>query len=88
MNDIEYLHNLIESEHGAATLERVVPVRETIEGKTVWEGEVCVFRTDQGRFFAWSHEDGGKLKTVVVQGTEVIQEPADAVKAAIASQKL
>ena len=40
----EDLRHAIESQHGGkATLAQSVPVKETFEGKTVWEGVVHVF---------------------------------------------
>ena len=61
MNNIQELQEVIRKLHGNfATHIETVPVIETFEGKTVWEGKVEVFelhdhpKTD--RIYAWSHE--------------------------------
>ena len=60
MNYIEELKNAIRKLHGAeATHVETVPVKETHEGQTVWEGEVEVFEIDHpktSRVYAWAHE--------------------------------
>jgi hypothetical protein len=53
------LKHAVESQHGgSATLARSVPVKESLGGKTVWEGVVHVFDlTDYAfakRAYAWS----------------------------------
>lgn len=61
MNNIQELQEVIRKLHGSfATHVETVPVKETFQGKTVWEGKVEVFdlqdhpKTD--RVYAWSHE--------------------------------
>jgi len=42
--EVDQLKRTVENMHGGtATLAQSVPVRETFEGKTVWEGVVHVF---------------------------------------------
>ena len=61
MNNIKELQNIIRKLHGSfATHVETVPVTETFNGQTIWEGEVEVFdlhdhpKTD--RVYAWSHD--------------------------------
>ena len=61
MNNIEELQDVIRKLHGCfATHVETVPVKETFQGETVWEGKVEVFdlhdhpKTD--RVYAWSHD--------------------------------
>ena len=61
MNYIEELQDVIRKLHGAeSTHVETVPVVETFDGQTIWEGEVEVFdlhdhpKTD--RVYAWSHD--------------------------------
>ena len=63
MNNIEELQDVIRKLHGCfATHIETVPVKETFQGETVWEGKVEVFdlhdhpKTD--RVYAWSHDTG------------------------------
>lgn len=60
MNDINELTEVIRKLHGveAAHVE-TVPVKETFQGQTVWEGHVEVFDIDHpqtSRIYAWSHD--------------------------------
>jgi hypothetical protein len=61
VNNIQELQDVIRKLHGCfATHIETVPVIETFNGETVWEGKVEVFdlhdhpKTD--RVYAWSHE--------------------------------
>ena len=61
MSHIEELKQAIHHLHGAeATHRESVPVKETFQGKTIWEGVVEVFhlhghpKTDTA--YAWSHD--------------------------------
>lgn len=60
MNYIQELQEVIRKLHGCfATHVETVPVKETHEGQTVWEGEVEVFEIDHprtSRVYAWAHE--------------------------------
>ena len=91
MNYIDELRDVIRKLHGVfATHVETVPIKETHEGKTVWEGEVEVFvlhdhpKTD--RVYAWAHEtdnpDSPK-RTVTVLHVPPITSPRKAVQASI-----
>jgi len=60
VNYIEELKNVIRKLHGTeATHIETVPIIESHEGQTVWEGEVEVFDIDHpqtSRIYAWAHE--------------------------------
>jgi len=63
VSSIEELRNAIRELHGAtATHRESVPVKETWQGKTIWDGTVEVFdlhghpKTD--RAYAWLHDTG------------------------------
>lgn len=63
------LKKAVESQHGGtATFVQSVPVHETHEGKTVWDGTVHVFDLKDSpsgatRAYAWSYErDDGKRR--------------------------
>ncbi len=60
MNDINELRDVIRKLHGVdATHVETVPVKETFQGQTVWEGHVEVFDVDHpktSRIYAWSHD--------------------------------
>ena len=63
MNELDELRDVIHTLHGGeATHGESVPVKETSNGKTVWEGVVEVFhlkghpKTDT--VFAWFHDPG------------------------------
>ena len=61
MNYIEELQDVIRRLHGSeSTHVETVPVKETFQGQTVWEGEVEVFdlhdHPKTSRVYAWAHE--------------------------------
>jgi hypothetical protein len=61
MKHIEDLKAAIQKLHGVdSTHRRSVPVKETFQGKTIWEGIVEVFdlhgHPDANTAYAWSHE--------------------------------
>ena len=60
MNYIDELKSVIRKLHGTeATHIETVPIKETHDGQTVWEGEVEVFEIDHpktSRVYAWAHE--------------------------------
>jgi hypothetical protein len=61
MNYIEELQDVIRKLHGAeSTHVETVPVVETFNGQTIWEGEVEVFdlvdHPTASRIYAWSHD--------------------------------
>src|ERR1700737_405136 len=80
----------IEAQHGgAATLVQAVPVKETFEGQTVWEGIVHVFDLEghpkATRAYAWSSpiEGSTKRRFFAVLHMGPVKSPQDAVRAAI-----
>jgi len=78
---IRRLHG-VESKHVES-----VPVKETFQGKTVWEGIVEVFElighpTAQ-KAYAWSHDADSKRRHVAVLHTGPVTSPVLAVRAAI-----
>jgi hypothetical protein len=61
MNYIEELQDVIRRLHGSeSTHVETVPVVETFQGQTVWEGEVEVFdlhnNPNASRIYAWAHD--------------------------------
>jgi len=93
MIDSDQLKQAIESQHGGtATYVESVPVKETFESKTVWDGQVSVFDlsgdTKASRAYAWSAPiDGSSSRrffTVLHLGG--IRSPQDAVRAAIVAE--
>lgn len=78
---IRHLHGL-----EAKWLESV-PVTETHEGVTIWDGEVQVFEVKHPkatRVYAWSHESGnGKRRFHAVLGATPIDSPQKAVQTSI-----
>src|SRR3954451_18785266 len=61
MNYIEELQEVIQRLHGSdSTHVETVPVVETFQGQTIWEGEVEVFdlhnHPTASRIYAWSHD--------------------------------
>jgi hypothetical protein len=77
---------------GIATLAQTAPVRETFEGRTVWEGVVHVFdltgHPTATRAYAWSSpiEGSSKQRCFAVLHTERINSPIEAVRAAIIAE--
>ena len=63
MNNIQELQEVIRKLHGSFTTHvETVPVKETFQGATVWEGNVEVFdlhdHPKTSRVYAWSHDTG------------------------------
>ena len=88
------LKEAIESQHGGAAAHIAsVPVKETFQGQTVWEGVVEVFDLEGNakstRAYAWSSpiEGSGKRRVFAVLHLGGIRSPADAVRAAIVAEK-
>jgi hypothetical protein len=91
--EADQLKEAVENMHGgAATLAQSVPVHETFEGKTVWEGVVHVFdlaaHPKATRAYAWSSPIEGRTKRrfFAVLHTERINSPVEAVRAAIVAE--
>jgi hypothetical protein len=88
------LRRAIESQHGGtATLVQAVPVKETFESQTVWEGVVHVFDLEghpkATRAYAWSSpiEGSTKRRFFGVLHMGPIKSPLDAVRAAIVAER-
>ena len=87
--DIETLRKAIHNLHSCdSTWIESVPVKETFQGQTVWEGVVHVFALHghqaAKRCYAWSHEtDKGKRRFVAVLHQGPVDSPEKAVRAAI-----
>jgi hypothetical protein len=93
MNYIEELQEVIRKMHGAeSTHVETVPVVETFNGQTIWEGEVEVFDLQDhptaSRVYAWSHDrddpEHPERHVTVLQLPPAIT-PRRAVQASIAS---
>jgi len=91
VNDIQELLEVIRKLHGSfATHIETVPITESHEGQTVWEGEVEVFdlhdHPKASRVYAWTHEtDDADVprRTVTVLHVPPITSPRKAVQASI-----
>ena len=91
--EVDQLKQAVEHMHGgSATLAQSVPVRETFDGKTVWEGLVHVFdltgHPTATRAYAWSSpiEGSTKRRFSAVLHTDRINSPLEAVRAAIVAE--
>src|SRR5438552_18581305 len=90
-NYIDELKDVIRRLHGAeATHVESVPVKETFQGKTVWEGIVEVFdlhgHPKAAKVYAWAHETDDPQKPVrhvTVLHIHPIKSAQDAVRAVI-----
>ena len=89
----EQLKRAVESQHGGkAKLVTKLPVKETFEGKIVWEGVVHIF--DLGghpratRAYAWSSPVDGsdRRRFYAVLHLGGIRSPLDAVRASIVAE--
>lgn len=94
MSYIEDLKDIIRRLHGVdSTHVESVPVKESFQGKTVWDGIVEVFdlhgHPDTHRLYAWTHEtdDPDKPKRhVTVLHVHPITSAIEAVRAAIVQE--
>ena len=89
----DQLKRAVETQHGGtATLAQSVPVLETFQGQTVWEGVVHVFdlagHPKATRAYAWSSpiEGSTKRRFFAVLHIGPIKSPLDAVRAAIVAE--
>jgi hypothetical protein len=89
MKHVERLRQAIRDLHGlnGEHIESV-PITETFQGKTVWQGIVDVFRVrghpQATHAYAWSYKtENGTIKHVAVLGVPPINSAQDAVKAAV-----
>jgi hypothetical protein len=85
--DAGQLKRAVESQHGCkATWVQTVPVKETFEGQTVWEGIVHVFdftgHPKANRAYAWSSpiEGSDKRRFFAVLHQPPITSPVEAVR--------
>jgi hypothetical protein len=89
---IEELREAIRKMHGVeAKHVESVPIKETFQGKTVWEGVVEVFdligHPTASRLYAWSHDaDGGKRAHITVLHVPPVDSPLKAVQASIVQE--
>jgi hypothetical protein len=90
----DQIREAVERMHGgSAQLAQSVPVRETFEGKPVWEGVVHVFdligHPTASRAYAWSSpiEGSTKRRFFAVLHTERINSPLGALRAAIVAER-
>jgi hypothetical protein len=91
--DSNQLKRAVETQHGCtATFVQSVPVKETFEGKTVWDGIVHVF-TIHGHpkancAYAWSSpiEGSDKRRFFAVLRLPPVTSPVEAVRAAIVAE--
>jgi len=91
--DVIQLQRAVERMHTCkAALAQSVPVTETFEGKTAWEGVVHVFdlkgHLTATRAYAWSSpiEGSDKRRFFAVLHEGPVKSPADAVRAAIVAE--
>jgi len=92
--DVDQLREAVERQHGStANLVQSVPVTETFEGVTVWEGVVHVFdlagHAQAQRAYAWSAPISGRTarRFFAVLHTDKINSPVAAVRAAIVAER-
>ena len=89
LNYLALLRAAIRQTHNCEAVHcQTVPVHETIDGKTIWQGEVEVFDLDghaeAKKCFAWSHHEKGKgERFVTVLEKQLVNSPEMAVKSAI-----
>jgi hypothetical protein len=90
---VETLRNAIRDLHGCdSTWVKSVPVTETFQGQTVWDGTVGVFdlhdHPTAPRCYAWSHavDDSEKRRCVAVLHLGAVDSPQAAARAAIVQE--
>lgn len=94
MTESKYLAELrgvIRKLHGVESRHiESVPIKETFQGKTVWEGVVEVFELidhpKAQKLYAWSHDADGKKRHVTVLHMDKVTSPILAVRAAIVQE--
>lgn len=91
--DTDHLKHAIKHQHGGTPMfVEAVPVEETFEGQTVWDGTVHVFDLDDHpkatRAYAWSSpiEGSTKRRYFAVLHLGGIRSAQDAVRAAIVAE--
>ncbi|HEV7373458.1 MAG TPA: hypothetical protein VGN95_01970 [Pyrinomonadaceae bacterium] len=89
MSNIDELKDVIKRLHGSDSIHvETVPVKESFQGQTVWEGEVEVFdlhdHPEASRVYAWAHEtDADGTRHITVLHIPPVVSPETAVRAAI-----
>src|SRR5262249_253599 len=89
MTETERLQKAIRDLHGLESeYIKSVPVREIFQGKTVWEGDVRVFRVrgdpERGQAYGWSYSgEAGETRYLAVLGVSPIDSAQKAVQAAV-----
>jgi hypothetical protein len=90
MTYIEELQDVIKHLHGVESSHvESVPIKETVQGKTVWEGVVEVFdligHPKANRLYAWAYETDNpkRPRHVTVLHSGPVTSPLLAVRAAI-----
>jgi hypothetical protein len=89
----EALRDAIWHLHGCeSTWVEAVPVKETFQGATVWDGAVQVFdlvgHATAKRAYAWSHAtEGTKRRFVAVLQAGPVTSPETAVRASIVAEE-
>jgi len=94
MSEIDDIAKVIRDLHGIKpTHVETVPVTETFQGQTVWEGDVEVFDLENhpkaNRVYAWSHLAGDndeQKRYVTVLHIPPVDSPQTAVKIAIVQE--
>lgn len=94
MDDIEELRKAIRNLHGCdSKYVESVPVTESFQGRTVWEGFVEVFdlvgHSKARRCYAWAHRDGRddrSIRYITVLEIQPVDSPLTAVRASIVSE--
>ena len=91
MDYIAELKNAIRNLHGCeADYLETVPVDESFQGKTVWQGDVEVFairgHPKAKRCYAWSHESDKGQRYVAVLELPPVDSAESAVKASIVEE--
>ena len=90
---LSQLREAVQNMHGGtASLAQSVPVKETFQGQTVWEGVVFVFdlagHPTATRAYAWPFPtEGNEDRIVAVLHTDKINSPIQAVRAAIVAER-
>ncbi len=93
MTYIEELQDVIRHRHAVESRHvESVPIKETFQGKTVWEGIVEVFdlvdHPTSTRLYAWAYDTGDprRPKHVTVLNNGIVNSPLMAVRAAIVQE--
>jgi len=89
MKHVDRLQQAIRDLHGLESeYVESVPITETFQGRTVWQGTVDVFRVcghpQAQHAYAWSYKtEDGELRHLAVLGVPPVNSPQKAVQAAV-----